>query len=345
MECLHVTEVLSAALDGEITDTAEIDRAHIHCETCAQCAAFARSIERFASLPAPVAPSTLLDRLRSVPADAASAAALEAATEPSCEPRPVSAASARSGRFRAFPRFAPAAAAAVVLVAAGISAIALLGTPSGGPLTVAAPEGADDANAVFPAESPDASRSGYSDATLSSSAGSWSADPGDSAPEYVTLDGGIWRTTDAPPPALSLLAPAGTAWTALGEADVPPATVRMLGIAGAKPHMTVWADLGDGAYMPLERVWRRFDGRDYALVSDAPIDRFGVWPALPARIQAPQRDDGWPTLTAAGVDARGVTVYVPTGGVPAGGFAIPPGTTADDPAGGNPGWTWWEPLR
>jgi hypothetical protein len=44
------------------------------------------------------------------------------------------------------------------------------------------------------------------------------------------------------------------------------------------------------------------------------------------------------------MDDRGREVFVPFGAYVSGGFALAPGTPADDPAAGNPNWTWWEPI-
>jgi hypothetical protein len=82
----------------------------------------------------------------------------------------------------------------------------------------------------------------------------------------------------------------------------------------------------------------------YQLTSGKAIDRFGVWPVLPTRFPTPANSAGTPSFVSAGTDALGVAIFSATGRPVTEGFAVAPGTSTSDPAGGNPNWTWWVPA-
>ena len=89
---------------------------------------------------------------------------------------------------------------------------------------------------------------------------------------------------------------------------------------------------------------RVLSGKTFQLTTGTPITRFGEWPTLPSQYPQPTQPDGSPTFRQSGADATGVAAYAPPGGPPEDGFAIAPGSSPNDPAGGNPNWTWWTPL-
>ena len=77
----------------------------------------------------------------------------------------------------------------------------------------------------------------------------------------------------------------------------------------------------------------------------APISReYGQWPSLPPGVPRPvpaDNPDGSPVFSLDGQDASGTPVYRRVGSDRQTGIAIAPGTTPEDPAAGNPNWTWW----
>jgi hypothetical protein len=83
----------------------------------------------------------------------------------------------------------------------------------------------------------------------------------------------------------------------------------------------------------------------YQLAAGNAIERFGEWPQLPVRFQAPASPDGSPTFVIASGDALGVQTYTAKGVPQTQGFAVAPGTPGADPAASNPNWTWWEPMQ
>lgn len=90
-------------------------------------------------------------------------------------------------------------------------------------------------------------------------------------------------------------------------------------------------------------VIRQYKSTTYQLQS-ADITSFGGWPALPSQIPAPSAADGAPVFQLDGQDAAGINVYHRLGSDARTGIAIGPGTPPDDPAAGDPNWTWWVPI-
>jgi hypothetical protein len=112
------------------------------------------------------------------------------------------------------------------------------------------------------------------------------------------------------------------------------------------------AGTGDGSivirdatsWTRYERVLRRFAGRSYQLQTRTPLKMTAQWPDLPAAYPTPSAADGSPTFRFFGHDELGVSIFVPSAGSERNGFAIAADTASDDPAAGNPQWTWWAPL-
>ncbi len=75
-----------------------------------------------------------------------------------------------------------------------------------------------------------------------------------------------------------------------------------------------------------------------------PIGSFGKWPLPPPGLPMPTQEDGSPVFKASVVDDHGQRIYVAEEGYPREGIAIAPNTSSNDPAAGNPNWTWWEPI-
>jgi hypothetical protein len=325
MDCLQAAEVLSAASDGELLDAAELAEARQHCATCPECKPIEQLLARLEAAPVPQAPPHLVARLEELAARAAAEAAEDAVASALVEP-------ARPQHRRSWewtPRFtALASAAAVLLIALTAGSVALLdqrpadqGTAEmadEAPLqessaTMAAPEvgAAKDAGAA------------RSDASL--------------APQYVVFDGTVWVVTELP--ATTQLAEVGTVTSDLGTgatSDHSAYTGQTAGILYVQ---------SDGPEMlAFKRVTRTFGGTTYALVSDVPLPLFGRWPTLPASIPQPQQADGSPGLMRIGFDDLTRDIYTLRTGSIRDGFAVAPGTPPDDPAAGNPNWTWWTPV-
>ena len=116
--------------------------------------------------------------------------------------------------------------------------------------------------------------------------------------------------------------------------------MRARDVKGTTGLPGVYMEDDTGELMEFEPVERVFEGRTYQLHS-ADLAAFGIWPALPAGIATPSSANGSPTFTAAGADASGVTIYRRTASTVSEGIAVAPGAPSEDPANGNPNWTWW----
>ncbi|MDP2299117.1 MAG: hypothetical protein U1E08_06110 [Coriobacteriia bacterium] len=346
MDCLRAAEILSVAHDGERMDAADLAEAHEHRASCAECLALEATLVRLNAVPAPAAPDELVERLVVLSAQAAadireSALAARvladsgiALTTPSDE------AGARRARLLPewwAPRFTAFAAAAVVMVVAlGVGAAGIIGTLGS--------QRTGDDTVVF--ESVEAPTDGTADDSAALSSPSAEADraaAGQIAPSYVALDSVVWHLDGTAIAAPSLVTTAGVVASSLSAADTAASTSHTAFVSN--DGATLWLERDDGSYLQFSRVTRTLGLSPYVLTSDTPLVRFGVWPGLPGRFQPPASDDGSPTFAYYGFDDLGRSVYVPVAGRPTDGFAIAPGTPTDDPAAGNPNWTWWEPLR
>lgn len=347
MECIRATEILSAAHDGEFADVALLDEARAHCDTCAGCRAFDRTLMRAATLAAPEAPAELVDRLVAMSAEAA--AGIRATTaELAAEAASADDASAGSesanaellplepaGRRWMWPKgfTAYASAAAVLLVVLATGSVVLLNN-------LGAQKTAEDLAAVPREES-----LGETMATPEDAAGmadDAAARAENQAPPYVVLDGRVWILVDSASAAPSAPATAGVLMSSLGASDAPADhTAFWAGADGSR----LYVQSGSGGYLTFERIVRTLGLAEFQLTSGGPIDTFGTWPSLPIEYAQPTRADGWPTFIRWGFDDRNVDVYAAPAERAESGFAVAPGTATDDPAAGNPNWTWWEPLE
>lgn len=230
------------------------------------------------------------------------------------------------------PRIAAyAAAAAVVLVAIGVTTATLLGPQA------ARETSTKDGAALSGGQAPLAPPAGEGAPEERAAA----ADYGAPAPAYVALEGGVWRLEGPAEAGPSSLTTAGVVVSSLGEDD-PPASFWAFVAAGSPD--TLYIRAADATYLAFARVTRTLGRRPYQLQTGAPLLRFGEWPTLPERFPAPTEADGSPTFRFFATDDLGVKVYVAVAGGPDDGIAVPPNTPLDDPAAGNPNWTWWEPV-
>ena len=125
-------------------------------------------------------------------------------------------------------------------------------------------------------------------------------------------------------------------------------TLTSLDNAGEPKTLTVFATptpgrvaiVSNGATLAFDSVKRTLGGRTYALNS-VPIEAFGTWPSLPSTFAEPATPEGAPTFVPGPNDDLGVQVFTRPGVPIESGFALAPHTPSDDPAQGNPNWTWW----
>jgi hypothetical protein len=231
-------------------------------------------------------------------------------------------------------------AAAVVLVAV-VASLALIGR--------AGPDGSDadpsqslesytiDATAADHAGDRGAEESGPAAGKTSGESAPATATP---APPYVVWDGTVYIHTGE---LLEIPSEATTVGVTVSDLDDPEGPRERPVITDPDGQATIFVRTPNGGVMGFERVVRTLGLREYALVTDQAIPTFGTWPRLPSRFETPGAH-GSPTFALIGFDDRNVDVYVPPGGDMTDGFAVAPGTPSDDPAAGNPYWTWWEPV-
>ncbi len=342
-ECARAQKIISAASDGELHDSAALDAAKTHCRSCPECAAFVRTLAAIHRAPAPQMPAGALERVvdgvrvaceTAAHEPVAAAAAGRTQPLPVAVPAPVHTADAAPFDRRRVPVWAPwAAAAAVLLIAAGVATtqgVRYLLTPSG------------DGAVLGEAGTADSPREYGEDQAAPETAPTPPADDAVTAeqgPAYVVFDQRVFTLTGetARPDAGS---PVGSVTSALdsGEAALPHQVYP-----GADAD-TIIVTTDDDQALVFASVVRPLRGTLYALRSGS-ISAFGQWPSLPSDIPEPASPDGSPTFIEVGTDDLGVAIFVRPGTDPAAGFAVAPGTAPGDPAAGNTGWTWWEPLR
>ena len=356
MECLRAAELLMAEHDGERVDAQDLAHAHEHCASCGECMALTALVSRLEALPPLRAPQDLVERVitqsSEVAADIREARAAHEALlalgatvdEPGAQTATPSRGGLRIVPQWWGPRFTmAAAAAAVVLLALGVGTVGVLGMigsqagDEDGTLMVesAATEEADEAaegdgtaDGDYTLASPPAG-----DASVSSARAA--------APSYVVLDNRVWVLVEVPSAGPSALSTAGVVSSSLGtDGEVTEHTSYV-----SPDGSMLWVAADDGGFMAFAPVVRTMGLATYALTTDADIPWFGTWPTLPSRFAAPTSAEGAPTFMLYGFDDRNLNVFIPPGGRVEDGFALQPGTPADDPAAGNPNWTWWEPVR
>ncbi|MBN2248244.1 MAG: hypothetical protein JW733_06055 [Coriobacteriia bacterium] len=344
MDCLHASEILSAALDGDQVSPGSVAHAREHCARCPECRALLETMDRIASAPHGRAPEQLIARIIDAARAEAEARAESEASAARTAPRsgvvlPLEPVRPRPRTAPAWwkPHFTPlVSAAAVVLVVSAVSTYVLVQMtgPSSQMTTADSTElmlgddarmSGDEQELAGSPESEDAAQ--YLGSVQST-------------PSYVVWEGTVWARTDGAVPR-SALTSAGTITSDLGDPDGP--AVRDVMVSEAEPG-AIFLRGPDEAMIRFSQVARTLGGRPYALAAGTSIPSFGMWPTLPPQFPTPAAADGSPVFVLGGFDDRGRDVFVPPGTDTSGGFALAPGTSPDDPAAGNPNWTWWEPL-
>ena len=347
MECLEAQRIVSERLDRDVVDAALLEEAKEHCRSCDECGSFVKTLATLRMMPLPEPPADLTERImeavqteKAVLAANSAVAFSEAANAPeeAVEAEPVSfdrlAEQLKDRRHRKA-IVGWVAAAAVVFVVAGIGAMA-------GVRQILSPARSSSmATAEYGYSSGTAEEFGGAPAATQDSAGgaSKSAAEVSAAPSYITVGPLVYRLTgEANGVDETSLSKVGTTSSSLGTTQV--STHDVLG--GPDPSVVYVKD-EEGKLLAFERATRTFSARRYAL-SGGSITAYGTWPTLPSGVETPTNPDGSPQYVETGTDSGGVTVYRPVGGDASTGIAVAPGTSADDPAGGNPGWTWWVPV-
>lgn len=350
MDCIDVQYLLSDRQGGYEVDTHRVDRALAHCTDCTDCAAFARAISALDAIARPTAPDRAIRRtIEAVRSERVAIETDTAVDDDSPSPGesvvvvPFPGPETREPAWKSLltgPRIAIfASAAAIFVVAVGLTVNMLTGPLSQESAAVDAERGGGQIAAIpLPPEDPSAPGSAAEDQD-ESVADSFAVA---SAPPYVVVDGFVYVVGVEGVGVEVLPTSVGQALTAKGSPGAPARSyavysdeVGALYLEGDEP----------GAYAPLAQVVRMYAGKMYSLTADTPVEAYGDWPALPIYIPTPTSADGSPFFAQAGTDGRNVAVYARVGSSPIDGFAIPPGTSASDPAAGNPNWTWWTPLE
>ena len=347
MDCRLATETLSAALDGEVVSPVSVAQAREHCAGCPECAAMITTMERMSALPKTRAPehliASILERTHAEASLQAEAAALDTYAAPaSGVVLPLEPVHPRQRLLPAWwrPSFTPlVSAAAVVLVMSVVSTYALVRMTG----TTADSSGTDSIEIALTDEGVIAENARDGEiAAAPDAAASTMVAPAQSAPPYLVWSGTVWVRADGMTPSESTLTSAGVVSTDLGEPDGPKDR-EVLSASGERGVVYVRAT--DGGLVRFARVTRTLGGRTYALTTGDAITSFGAWPTLPSRFPTPTGSDGSPAFVPQGFDDLGREVYARAGAGTEEGFAVAPGTPAADPAAGNPGWTWWQPIE
>jgi hypothetical protein len=345
MDCRQTQDALAAARDDR--DAVLSAHASEHAAACPECAAFSEALVSLDAIPSPAAPAGLAERiLDAVAIEAvliaeetpAARAAVGATASPAGESPPQDGATLPAGtpvvpawltRTRLW-----AATGSLTLAAAGI-AIAVIVTSQAAQQTALKEAAQQDLQ--------------YGSVGNVEASGTVAAAPPAAvtpavpltAPDYVAFQTFAYiagATTAATP---SQATTAGTTQTALQGVTVQ--TLDVLRVSGSARDLVL--ALPSGEYQTLTPVTRTFGTTTFQLRSGPALDRFGAWPTLPPDYKQPTGADGSPYYRTTGTDALGVRVYVRVGEMPERGFGIAPGTTATDPASGNPNWTWWSPVQ
>ena len=364
MNCLEAQALLSASHDGEMIDAAELKAAKAHCKQCPECSAFADGLRYLDALPVATAPEGLVERvmeavaplaavrdeIRNIEADREQVDGLgielpapdgEPGTDdgPPVVTAPVAPATPSPlGGLTWFVgpvRWATFGAAAALAASALIAFIVIGGSnaaPSG--TETAATGGSAPIDLTYGAAA-------NKDAGTPAAAAPTVVNPAPAqAPDYVLYKGFVYQPG-------SLLADSSTATPTIGTLSTAFAS------AGAPSAVTVFrSPLTDGSIVVASPdgmrlftpVIRMVSSVRYQLTSGKSIDRFGTWPALPDRFVTPTDANGTPSFVRSGTDASGATLFAAVGHTTSDGFAVAPGTSTSDPAGGNPSWTWWLPA-
>jgi len=354
MECVTAQQVISSALDREPVDSYQLEEAKEHCRTCPECGLFVRAQLVAQQVPLPEPPADLADRVMSrVRAEAAenataaeaAAAAATAASASAAYRRPVPATGTPAqplGTLAPKPRVArklpriwvsAAAAAAVIVALLGTGAIVVFGMREMSPppqtntqIYQGAPQSADSASTGF------GSAAGSAPQASAKATGA----------RAITVGGVVYKQMGASTLDSSTVSIVGSTNSSLGGAAIKKRDVYAK--TSSVQDKAVYVSDDNGQLLEFTPVTRGYAGMTFVLTSSE-LTSFDQWPGLPAQITPPTTADGQPTFVYDGTDSSGVRVYRQANSTVTQGIAIAPNTSANDPAAGNPNWTWWNPQR
>jgi hypothetical protein len=364
MNCLEAQALLSASHDGEPVAEAELAAAKSHCAECPECMAFADGLRYLDHFPVPPAPKGLTERIMEAVAPLAAERAEMRAIEaeraqvdgidgelpvPETETRPEEAAAlvqtvvpaapespAHFAWFAGPVRWATLGAAAA-LAASALIAFVVIGMNSGSANQTAQSSVGTGSTALDftygTANTPARAAGGAETQATKAPAPA-------QAPDYILYGGFVYAPGALLADANTATPTIGTVTTAFASGGTPTA-VTVFRSPLTDGSIVVQSPDGMRVFTPVVRT---LSSVRYQLTSAQAIDRFGTWPTLPVRFAAPTSDSGTPSFVTAGTDSLGVTVFSAIGRPVSEGFAVAPGTSTSDPAGGNPNWTWWLPA-
>ena len=335
--CLHAQEIISATYDGEPVVAEDLLAAKDHCRSCASCARFVSSLAALRAVPGPVAPAATTEnaiaRIRAEAQqikleNARAAAAEHAAPQRDNIPGDTLRESRAAGAH--LPRTRTGWVAALGSLAA-ILTLAVIGTSFGLRYMLPPKTGLDQAASESAAVTQGDPATETWDA-LTDSAGAARLSTAASELRYVVFSGFVYKVDTRTTSLDSGAEPIGSVTTDLGTGVSTTFEV----FPGDSEFEIVVSD-GDRGYNAT-LVQRQLEQDVFGLQS-GPIIRFGEWPTLPVGFAQPTDEDGGPTFVE-----EDSGYYLPGRGASSG-IAIAPGSPDDDPAAGNPNWTWWAPLR
>lgn len=338
--------------DGEPVGPDDLRKARMHCAECAECAQFETTLKTVRRLRPQALPEEIVvrvmdaveteaaaERARTEAAAAAAETAAAAIAPEDSSAAPAAAKPAPSGI--ALPRTRKdwtmwggwIAAAAVLLVAGGIAAVR-------GAYFIAAPSTAESGNAVRYSSGAESTAEIGLPPESAADAAKDTLGSVQSSTGYIVFDGWVFRSIGATRPLRSNSPTIGIVSSGLDTGGA----IEELPVFEGTTNKTITVQSAEDSFLGFELVWRSFRGQTYGLRSGV-ISQFGEWPTLPSGVPQPDDADGSPVFERSINDDTGVAVYRRVGQSESSGFAVAPGTSADDPAAGNPSWTWWEPFR
>lgn len=343
MDCLRAQEIVSAAIrHPEESAAADFAEARAHCASCAECRAFLGAALSLDAARVPTAPAGLAERViaRVAQEEALTAARRTAnqatnAEKPSAEeaalpfplttPRP-----AKRRRVNAWVAWGGGIAAVlIVTVLVARAGLSTMRSPLPEGVTASVPS--DDSSSYL-------QRKAAVDQTVEDTAGlvggtGMSYGGSQMSASFITHSGRVFVETSQIASVPASASSAGKVTTALDGTGVPQERALYTAEDGA----TVYVD-DDSRILEFHAVTRNLGGKRYVMTSDKTIERFGVWPTLPSRFTPPATEQGSPTFHLGPKDDEGLQTYVVPGRDASQGFAMAP---AD---GGDPNWSWWEPM-
>jgi predicted anti-sigma-YlaC factor YlaD len=372
VDCHDAQRIISEALDGEQFAPATVREAKEHCAGCPACLGYVKTLAVAHRAPVPQPPADLADRVMArvrkeadeIAVKQAYAAAAAAVAAEDARAEAVAGTGTEGGPSAAqpLPENAPvnvkalwaqlkrpenrrtvliwAGAAAMLLVFVGVVGIAgvnaILG--GGGETARSASKQTAAYDSATQESAPQVATPDKSRDSSSTTLGSGTGAPVPSA-NYIVAAGSVYRLVGPNTYARSNLTTGGTTTSSLASQDPPKSLAYYL----APEKNKVVLDDGTGNLLVFQLVTRDFAGRQFVLRS-GDLTSYRDWPTMPPPMQPPANPDGAPQFQPAGT-SMGVPAFVQSGTTAEAGIAIGPNTPATDPAGGNPNWTWWTPLK